>query len=144
LHLFEVGNRLLEDVPQNLHVDELRRVVVIVGGGSSRVELVLGKFLEPVAHVIRHREGIEGGVRLEQLAVELVDVELRVPLVHPAEQRLEVVPHRARVVRVFVFVGLLDGIAGQEFAVLREGDEQDAVEQLLRGVSPRWTRANPS
>ena len=63
-----------------------------------------------------------------------MDVEGVVTLVHRAEQSAEVVPDRPRVVGVAMLVGLLDGVRRQQVAVLAEGAEQDAVEQLLRAL----------
>ena len=58
----------------------------------------------------------------------------RVPAVHGAEQAHEVLPDRPRVERVGVLVRRSRWMSpGSKLAVLAEGDEQHAVEDLLRG-----------
>jgi hypothetical protein len=52
-------------------------------------------------------------------------------LMNGAGQASEVLPHGARVVRVVVLEGSLEGLGGQQAAVFAKGADQDAVQQLL-------------
>ena len=126
VHLFEVGNALLEDVAEDFHVDELADAV----GGVAVV--VLGEFLEALADLVGHTQGVEEVVLGVQPAVVLPDVEVFVAAIDGVEQADEVPPDRPRVVGVGVPVGAGDAVRGQQPAVLAEGDEQDAVEDFLR------------
>ena len=82
MHLFEVGNRLLEDVPQNLHVDQLRRVrrvapVLVIGqpfeafadgiGNGQPVNDRVGQVVE----LVRQLRGEAGARQVEAARVAL-------------------------------------------------------------------------
>jgi hypothetical protein len=124
---------LLENVPQDFHVDEpalapgrlavpRARRAVVVGGQAG----------ESFANLVGHRQPVEERVGREQPAVVALDAEQFAPPVDGPEQPPEVVPDRPGVIRVGVPVGAGDGLGRQQPAVLGEGDEQNAVEGLLR------------
>ena len=50
-----------------------------------------------------------------------------------AEEADEVLPNGLRVEKVGVLIRLADDLTGQEAAIFAEGDEEDAVEDFLRG-----------
>jgi hypothetical protein len=62
-----------------------------------------------------------------------VDVQIGVAYVHRTEHPTEVVPERTRVVWVVIREGALDGLGREEAAILAKGDEENPVQELLRG-----------
>jgi hypothetical protein len=124
---------LLEDVAQDVHVYDRAD-----GGGLGGVGhlargavIVVAQFLEVGADLVRHLEGVQGGIEGEEAAVVRRDVEPGVAFVNGAKQSAEVEPDGLRVVRVALLVGVLEGLAGQQPAAFAEGAEQNAVQQLL-------------
>ena len=93
------------------------------------------------ADVVRHLEGVQRRVGGEEAAVVGGDVQAGIAFVYGAEQAAEVEPDGARVVRVAVREGVLEGLGGQKTAVFAEGTEQDAVQQLL-GAAEDFRRGN--
>ena len=130
----QVGDRLLEDVAEDVDVHELGagRLVGVVGRLVGRPVVVGGEVLEVAAHLVGDGEPVEIGIVGEQPAVVGRDVQGGVADVDGPEQAPEILPDRPRVVGVAVLVGFVDGFGGQEPPVLAEGTEQDAVEELLR------------
>ena len=131
--LLQVADGLLEDVPQDFHVDQPGRLAawLLLRGGWQAV-VVGGEAVEAATNLVRDRQAfVQERVTGEQAAVVAVDAELPAPLVHGAEEPLEVVPDGARIEGVSVPVGAGNDLARQEPAVLTEGDEQNAVQYLL-------------
>jgi hypothetical protein len=87
IHLFQLANRLLENVAQNLHVDEFRRRPArhfIVQ--HWRTVFIRGQSVQPLAHFIRHLELVEQLVVGEQSPVILLDLQRRASLVDGLER----------------------------------------------------------
>ena len=97
--------------------------------------VVGGQLVEGLAHRRRARSALSSiGVRRRtgrRCSAAISSGGL--PSFDGAEQAAEVVPDRPRVVGIGVAVGLGDGLRRQQAAVLAEGDEQYAVEDVLRG-----------
>ncbi len=123
LQPFDVGDRLLEDVAED-------------GDGDLRGEVVAADRMEAFADGIRQAQPVDRGIGLEQAAIVARDPQRLAALVDRLEQADEIVPDRARVVRVPGLEGVAEGVARQEPGVLGEGDEEHAVEDLLRGGDP--------
>ena len=128
----QVGDRLLEDVAEDIDVDELGAVARLVGCLVRRPVVVGGEILEIAADLVGDGEPVEIGIVGEQPAVVGRDVQGGVADVDRTEQAPEILPDRPRVVGIVVLVGFLDGLGGQQPPILAEGAEQDAVEKLLR------------
>ena len=128
-------------MPQDLDVHERRRLRHVGRGRAGHPVVVAPEPRHLPAHRVAHGQGaVEHRVVGEQPAVVARDVEVRAPPVHRAEEAAEVLPHRARVVRVAVRERLGERLGRQEPAVLREGHEQRAVEQPLRRLQHRRGR----
>jgi hypothetical protein len=120
--------------PKNVHIDDRRVGRIPVGVGARLGVVIVADAAKVLAGGVRHVERlIEQRIYGEQPAVVAGDIELGAAVVDGAEQRAEGVPDRPRPVRIPVLVGLLQRRTGQELAVLGKGDEQDSIEQPLRG-----------
>ena len=118
---------------EDVHVDDRADC-----GGLGRVGhfargpvVVIAEVLEMGADLVRHLEGVQRRIEGEEAAVVGGDVQAGVAFVNGAEQAPEVVPDGLRVVGVAMLEGVLEGLGGQQAAVLAKGAEQDAVQQLL-------------
>jgi hypothetical protein len=130
---FEVGDGLLEDVAEDVHVYDRAD-----GGASGGVGyfacgpiVIVAQFLEMGADFVGHLEGVQGWIEGEEAAVVGGDVQAGVPCVNGAEEAAEVVPERVRVVGVAMLEGMLEGFGGEQAEVFAKGAEQDPVQQLL-------------
>ena len=130
----EVGDGLLEDVAEDVHVDDgadfLGQVALRDLAGGA--EVVSRKIAEQGADVVRNQQGIEAIIVGEKAAVVGGDFQPCVPLVHGAKEAAEVVPDGLGVVGIAVVEGTAHGLLRQQAAVLAERAEQDAVQQFLR------------
>ena len=123
LQALDVGDRLLEDVAED-------------GDGNLRGEVVPADRVKAFADGIGQAQRVDRGIGLEQAAIVARDPQRLAALVDRLEQAEEIVPDRARVVRIPVLEGVAEGVARQEPGVLGEGDEEHAVEDLLGGGDP--------
>ena len=130
---FEVGDGLLEDVAEDVHVYDRADGGALGGVGylAGGAVVVVAQFLEMGADLVRHLEGVQGRIGGEEAAVVGGDVQAGVAFVNGAEQAAEVEPERVRVVGVAVLKGVLERFGGQQAAVFAKGAEQDPVQQLL-------------
>ena len=121
------------DVAEDVHVYDPADSGAIGGVGhlAGGAVIVVAQFLEMGADLVRHLEGVQGGIEGEEAAVIGGDIQSGVAFVNGAEQAAEVEPKRVRVVGVAVFEGVLEGFGGQQAAVFAEGAEEDPVQQLL-------------
>ena len=127
----QVGDRLFEDVAQNIHVDQ-RALARRDGRLMRRPVVVVAQVAEVTADLVRDLQAVQARIRREQPAVVGVDAQRRIAAVDGLEQAAKVVVDGARVVRIAVLVRFLNGVHGQQPAILGERAEQDAVQQFLR------------
>ena len=81
----EVGNGLLEDVAENVHVDEVADLGVVAGDFAGGPLGAVGKFLEVRAHVVGHAPGVEAAGVGKEAAVVGGDVQDRVARIDGAK-----------------------------------------------------------
>jgi hypothetical protein len=116
---FQVGDRLLEDVTQDVDVQ--------IG-----LEVVVRECTDAVERGIGHHQGIERGILGEQTAVVGVDLHRRQALVHRLEQTAELLPARDLDEALGLHgQGAVEHLGRQEADVLAEADEEAAVQELL-------------
>jgi hypothetical protein len=108
----QVGDRLLEDVAEDVDVHELGagRLVGVVGRLLGWPVVVGGDGLEVAADLVGDGESVEVGIVGEQTTIAGRDVERRVADVDGAEETPEVFLDWTWVVRVVVLVGFEDGL----------------------------------
>ena len=85
-------------------------------------------------------ERVDERVMGEQAAVVGRDVHVVIALVDAAEETEEVAPHRLRIEFVDRLERPFEQAVAHQVAALGEGDEQDAVENLLRRLDRRGQR----
>jgi len=124
--VFQVGNRLLEQVAQHVDVHFVAKVVV-------------ADLPEEIRPIVVQFQVVDFVVVLEQPAVVRADVESPVSLVDAAEQQAESQPARIGDQRESPHLAPrgVDRLGRKQFPVLAEGDEDDAVQQHLRDVDRR-------
>ena len=119
VELFKVFNRLLEDVPEH-------------GDRHFASEIVAFKRGEEFACLIADIELIDERIEREQATVVRRNVAFRQTFVNRAKEPLIVHPQRL-FDPAAIIVNALQRVFFEQPAILGEGDEQHAVEQLLRG-----------
>lgn len=128
----QVGDGLLEDVAQNVHVDELRRLAVagfgLVGGFERGPIIVIGQDSEEPANLVGDVQAVEFGVVGEEAAVVGRDPKGLVAQVDRLEKPPEVLPDGPGVIRVGVLIGPKDGVGGKQPPVFAERAEENSVE----------------
>ena len=133
---FEVGDRLLEDVAEDVHVDDradfggLGRIRDFAG----RAVIVFAEVAEKCADIVRDTQRVEDGIRREQAAVVGGDFQLGVAGIDRPEKAPEVFPDRLGVVGVAVGERAPHRVGREQAAVLAERAEEHAVEQPLRAA----------
>jgi len=131
--LFEVGDRLLEDVPEDLDIDQAAGGLLFVGDLARRAVVVVAESFEERTRLVGDVQAtIEDGVESEEPAVVGRDAQGRVALVDGPEESPEVIPYRVRIVGVRVREGFLERLLRKQAPVLAEGRKEHTVEQLLR------------
>ena len=125
VELFKVFNRLLEDVPEH-------------GDRHFTGEIVAFKRGEKFARLIGHGQLINQRIKREQATVVRRNVAFRQTFVNRAEEPLIVHPQRL-FDPTAIMVNAFERVFFEQSAILREGDEQNPVKQLLRGSNEaRW------
>ena len=133
---FEVGDGLLEDVAEDVHIDDGADFLRFVGLRhlACGAEVVGGEVAEQGANVVGDLQRVEPLVMGEEAAVVGGDFQAAVAFIDGAEQAAEVVPNGFGVVGVAVVEGPAHGFRWEQAAVLAERAEQDAVQQFLRAA----------
>ena len=133
--LFQVGDRLLENVAEDFDVDQRGMTIRIGLGGDfgGRSIFVFAQIAKVGTDRVRHLQAVDQRVVSKQPAVVLRDFQMVVADVDRMEQASEVFPDRSRVVRIAVFERLALRVVGQQAAVFAKRGEQNTVEQFLCG-----------
>ena len=116
---FEIALRPLEDVPQHLDRDVVAKVVP-------------AEVCQRFAQLVRDLQVVELLGKPEETAAVRGELPIGVAAVDPAEDCLEVVPERPGIVLVAVSDGAGERVPGEQIAVLREGGEEEPIEDRLR------------
>ena len=95
---FEVGDGLLEDVAEDVHVNDRADFGVLVPFGhfARGAVIVIAEVLEMGADLVRHLEGVQRRIGGEEAAVVGGDVQAGIAFVNGAEQAAEVEPDGLR------------------------------------------------
>lgn len=102
--------------------------------GDFRIEIIFRQFINRFADRIRNDQSIQRFIRGKQAAIVSGNPQVLVALIDGFEQPLEVFIHRTGVVRIGMLEGLLDAVFRYQSLVFGKGDEQQAIQQLLRGI----------
>ncbi|HEX7788134.1 MAG TPA: hypothetical protein VF653_18085, partial [Methylomirabilota bacterium] len=116
LEAFQIGDRALEDVAEDLHVHQPGPHARAIGS-SRGVVVVLAEPVELGKDVVRHLQAVENGISGEQAAVVTGNVERAAALIDRPEETFERLPLRPRVVGVVVLEGFPQGFGGHQTAV---------------------------
>ena len=129
----QVGDRLLENVPQDVHVNQRSRRARfrVRRRFMGRAIVVFPQVTEVAAYFVRDLQAIQNRIGGKQPAVVSRDVQVGISFIDGMEQSLEIVPDGSRTVGITVLVCLGDGVGRQETALLAKGAEENAVQEFL-------------